>query len=262
MNELNYIIGFHAVKSSLNQLDNASGKDSISDIVLYIDKHRRDKRITQLLELAKKKSININKVAKVELDKLTSGSHQGVVLYQTQLQKNISTVKSEAFLDDLLEKVAQQSQESFFLLLDGVQDPHNLGACLRTADAAGVQAIIIPKDRAVSLTPVVRKVASGADQYVPVIQVTNLARTIDLLKSHNIWIIGTAGEADNTIYSADLTGNLALVMGAEEKGMRRLTREKCDSLVKIPMDGHVESLNVSVSSGICLFEALRQRSLN
>jgi len=261
MSDLNYIIGFHAVKSLLNQLNDSPGNNVSTEIVLYIDKQRRDKRLLQLSDLAKKKSIKIIKVTKPELDKLSNGSHQGVVLYQPQSLKTTSTVKSEAFLDDLLEQIAQQ-QSYFFLLLDGVQDPHNLGACLRTADAAGVQAIIIPKDRAVSLTPVVRKVASGADQYVPVIQVTNLARTIDLLKSHNIWLIGTAGEAENNIYSVDLTGNIALVMGAEEKGLRRLTREKCDSLVHIPMQGHVESLNVSVSSGICLFEALRQRSLN
>jgi 23S rRNA (guanosine2251-2'-O)-methyltransferase len=262
MSGLNYIFGFHAVKSLLNQLDDSAEKNVSREIVLYIDKQRRDKRLMQLFDLANKKFIKTIKVSKIELDKLTSGTHQGVVLYQPQSQQTTSTVKSEAFLDDLLEQVAQQQQTYFFLLLDGVQDPHNLGACLRTADAAGVQAIIIPKDRAVSLTPVVRKVASGADQYVPVIQVTNLARTIDLLKSHNIWLIGTAAEAENNIYSVDLTGNIALVMGAEEKGLRRLTREKCDSLIHIPMQGHVESLNVSVSSGICLFEALRQRSLN
>jgi 23S rRNA (guanosine2251-2'-O)-methyltransferase len=259
MSVLNYIFGFHAVKASLNQLNDDSGNGQTTDIVLYIDKQRRDNRILQLVALAKNKSIKTVNLSKIELDKLCAGTHQGVVLYQPQSQKSITTVKSEAFLDDLLEEIANKQQNYFFLLLDGIQDPHNLGACLRTADAAGVQAIIIPKDRAVSLTPVVRKVACGADQYIPLVQVTNLARTIDLLKSHNIWLIGTAGEAEKSIYSVDLTGNLALVMGAEEKGLRRLTREKCDDLVNIPMDGHVESLNVSVSSGICLFEALRQR---
>lgn len=264
MSNNNYIFGFHAVKASLNQFNDNdnSEKKLIAGAVLYIDKQRRDKRILQLLDLAKNKSIKAIKISKAELDKLTSGIHQGVVLYQDQSQKMTTTAKSEAFLDDLLEQVAQQQQNYFFLLLDGVQDPHNLGACLRVADAAGIQAIIIPKDRAVSLTPVVRKVACGADQYIPLIQVTNLARTIDLLKSHNIWLIGAAGEAENTIYNVDLTGNVALVLGAEEKGLRRLTREKCDALVNIPMMGHVTSLNVSVSSGICLFEALRQRNLH
>ncbi|MFK5895158.1 MAG: 23S rRNA (guanosine(2251)-2'-O)-methyltransferase RlmB [Pseudomonadota bacterium] len=262
MSNSNYIYGFHAVKASLNQLDDDLTKQGSSGSILYIDKQRRDKRILQLFDLVKKKPVKTIRISKAELDKLTSGNHQGVVFHQSAAQQksqHTSSIKTEAFLDELLENIAQQHQNYFFLLLDSVQDPHNLGACLRTADAAGIQAIIIPKDRAVSLTPVVRKVASGADQYVPVIQVTNLARTMDLLKRFNIWLIGTAGEAENDVYSADLTGNLAIVMGAEEKGLRRLTREKCDSLVNIPMNGHVESLNVSVSTGICLFEALRQR---
>jgi len=262
MSNTNYIYGFHAVKASLNQLDDGADEKVDSGSILYIDKQRRDKRILQLFDLVKKKPVKTVRITKAELDKLTSGNHQGVVFYQSESQQKsqkTSSIKSEAFLDELLEHLPEQGENYFFLLLDGVQDPHNLGACLRTADAAGVQAIIIPKDRAVSLTPVVRKVASGADQHVPVIQVTNLARTIDLLKSFNIWLVGTAGEAETNIYNADLTGNLAIVMGAEENGLRRLTREKCDSLVNIPMNGHVTSLNVSVSTGICLFEALRQR---
>ncbi len=257
MSKTDYIYGFHAVKASLNQLDS-----SLSDIdsVLYIDKQRRDQRLLQLLSLAKSKAIQCKRVTKLELDKLVAGKHQGVIfsLLSSSQNTQVTATKSEAYLDELLE---QEHEQYFFLLLDGVQDPHNLGACLRSADAAGVQAVIIPKDRAVSLTPVVRKVACGADQYVPIIQVTNLARTMDLIKSYDIWIIGTAGEADKNLYETDLTGNLAIVMGAEEKGLRRLTREKCDSLVNIPMSGHVESLNVSVSTGICLFEALRQRTI-
>ncbi|MFK5984109.1 MAG: 23S rRNA (guanosine(2251)-2'-O)-methyltransferase RlmB [Pseudomonadota bacterium] len=256
MNKKDAIYGFHAVKALLNQL---TAKSADLDSILYIDKQRRDQRILQLLDLAKTKSITIKRVNKLELDKLAEGKHQGVVFYLSSSPQNsqVTTTKSEAYLDDLLE---QTDSNYFFLLLDGVQDPHNLGACLRTADAAAVQAIIIPKDRAVSLTPVVRKVACGADQHVPLIQVTNLSRTMDLLKSYGIWLVGTAGEAEKNLYQADLTGNLAIVMGAEEKGLRRLTREKCDSLINIPMFGHVESLNVSVSTGICLFEALRQRS--
>ena len=183
---------------------------------------------------------------------MSSGNHQGVIA-----RGNVPQVKSEAFLDDLLESL---EQPPFLLILDGVQDPHNLGACLRTADAAGIHAIIVPKDRSVSLTPTVRKVASGAAQTVPLIQVTNLARTMKLLASHQIWIIGTAGETDATLYQSDLRGSLALVMGTEGKGMRRLTRENCDALVKIPMQGSVESLNVSVATGITLFEAVRQRN--
>ncbi|MCU7862207.1 MAG: 23S rRNA (guanosine(2251)-2'-O)-methyltransferase RlmB, partial [Candidatus Thiodiazotropha sp. (ex Lucinoma kastoroae)] len=143
--------------------------------------------------------------------------------------------------------------------LDGVQDPHNLGACLRTADAAGVNAIIAPRDRSVGLTPTVRKVASGAAETVPFIQVTNLARTLKWLKSEGIWLIGTAEEATQTLYEADLSGPLAIVMGGEGKGLRRLTGEQCDLLVKLPMAGSVESLNVSVAGGISLYEAVRQR---
>jgi 23S rRNA (guanosine2251-2'-O)-methyltransferase len=148
----------------------------------------------------------------------------------------------------------------FLLILDNVQDPHNLGACLRSADAAGVHAVIVPKDRAVSLTPAVRSVASGAAEQVPFVAVTNLSRAIDRLKDRKVWVIGAADEAVESLYDTDLSGSLALVMGSEGKGLRRLTREHCDSLVRIPMAGSVESLNVSVAAGICLFEAVRQRS--
>ncbi len=145
------------------------------------------------------------------------------------------------------------------LILDGVQDPHNLGACLRTADAAGVQALIAPKDKAVGLTAVACKVASGAARTVPYVQVTNLARTIAGLKERGIWLIGTAGEAEAGLFETDLSSSLALVMGGEGKGLRRLTRERCDRLVRLPMLGTVESLNVSVATGVCLYEVLRQR---
>ena len=144
--------------------------------------------------------------------------------------------------------------------LDGVTDPHNLGACLRSADAAGVHAVIVPKDRSAQLNATAKKVACGAAESVPLIRVTNLARTMRMLQEENIWIVGTAGEADHTLYQSKMTGRLALVMGAEGEGMRRLTREHCDELISIPMAGSVSSLNVSVATGICLFEAVRQRS--
>lgn len=260
MDEL--IFGIHAVKSALNYCSDgkhSNGKEGGGDDVaseqitaLFVDRGRKDNRISAIVELAKKKSVKVTLVQRKKLDELTSGNHQGVVA-----QSKAPKVKSESFLDDLLQEL---DVPPFLLILDGVQDPHNLGACLRTADASGVHAIIVPKDRSVSLTPTVRKVACGADQSVPLIQVTNLARTLKLLKSYQIWVVGTAGETDVTIYNSDLKGPLALVMGTEGKGMRRLTRENCDALVKIPMVGSVESLNVSVATGISLFEAVRQRS--
>lgn len=161
--------------------------------------------------------------------------------------------------NDLLDLLDRLATTPFLLVLDGVQDPHNLGACLRTADAAGAQAVIAPKDRAVSLTETVRRIATGAAEHVPFVQVTNLARTLDKLKERGIWVVGTADEAPQSIYDTDLTGPLALVMGFEGTGLRRLTREKCDLLASVPMAGSVESLNVSVAAGVCLFEAVRQR---
>jgi len=146
------------------------------------------------------------------------------------------------------------------LVLDGVTDPHNLGACLRSAEAAGVQFVIVPKDNSASLTPTVVKVACGAAEVLPLVRVTNLSRTLEWLQSQGVWLVGAAGEAEQDHYQMNLTGPLAIVMGAEGKGLRRLTRERCDSLIRIPMMGEVSSLNVSVASGICLFEALRQRS--
>ncbi|MDD3731006.1 MAG: 23S rRNA (guanosine(2251)-2'-O)-methyltransferase RlmB [candidate division Zixibacteria bacterium] len=161
--------------------------------------------------------------------------------------------------DDLILLLQSLKEPPFLLILDEINDPHNLGACLRSADAAGVHAVIVPKNRSVSLTETVRRVACGAAEKVPFVQATNLARVMDKLREAGIWIVGTADEAWDSLYQTSLVGPLALVMGSEGKGLRRLTREKCDFLVKIPMFGSVESLNVSVSAGICLFEALRQR---
>lgn len=251
------IYGIHAVKSALNYCLENHDKEGTSQSekavsVVFVDRARKDNRINSIVELAKKKSIKVTFVTRKKLDELTDGNHQGVIT-----QSSTPKLKTENYLDEFLQNL---QEVPFLLVLDGVTDPHNLGACLRTADAAGVHAIIVPKDKSASLTPIVRKVASGADQTIPLIYVTNLARTLKLLKSYQIRVIGTAGETDNTLYSTDLTGSLALVMGMEGKGMRRLTRENCDTLVKIPMHGSVESLNVSVATGISLFEAVRQRN--
>ena len=178
-------------------------------------------------------------------------NHQGVLAWVRSPKPRL-----EKDLPDLLQGL---DRPPFLLILDGVQDPHNLGACLRTADAAGVHAVIAPKDNAAGLTPTVCKVASGAAETVAYVQVTNLARAMDRLKEQGIWLTGTAGEATTDVYQADLKGPLGLVMGAEGSGLRRLTRERCDHLVRLPMLGRVESLNVSVATGICLYEALRQR---
>ncbi|MCU7834345.1 MAG: 23S rRNA (guanosine(2251)-2'-O)-methyltransferase RlmB [gamma proteobacterium symbiont of Taylorina sp.] len=253
------IYGIHAVKSALNYCsENPAADNSQRNVIdengvsiVFVDRGRKDNRINSIVELAKRKSVKVTFVQRKKLDELTDSHHQGVVA-----QTNIPKLKTENFLDELLQNI---QEPPFLLILDGVQDPHNLGACLRSADAAGIHAIIVPKDKSASITPIVRKVACGADQTVPLIYVTNLARTLKLLKSYQIWVVGTAGETEDTLYSSDLTGPLAIVMGMEGKGMRRLTRENCDSLIKIPMQGQVESLNVSVATGICLFEAIRQR---
>ena len=158
-----------------------------------------------------------------------------------------------------LEEVLEGKKNPFFLVLDGVQDPHNLGAILRSADAAGVDAVIVPKDRAVSVTETVRRISVGAADHVPFVQVVNLARALDRLKEAGVWLVGTSDHGDRSLYETELTGPLAIVMGAEAEGMRRLTEERCDFLVRIPMLGHVECLNVSVATGVCLFEAVRQR---
>ena len=186
------------------------------------------------------------------MDQLTHGeAHQGVI---AQLKK-IDNL-GEGALDDILDKAGAAP---LLLVLDGVTDPHNLGACLRTADAAGVHAVIVPRDRAAGLSPVVRKVAAGAAETVPLIQVTNLARTLRWLQERGLWLVGTDDEATQSLYDAKLTGPMAVVMGAEGAGMRRLTKEQCDLLVNLPMKGVVESLNVSVATGVTLYEVVRQR---
>lgn len=239
------IYGLHAVQSALE-------RDPAAIEGLWLDRGRRDERLRQVVVAAKSAHIEIEWVPRAELDRLAGDArHQGVIARCTAVMP-----QGEAALWALLDALGSPP---FLLVLDGVQDPHNLGACLRCADAAGVHAVIVPRDRAAALTPVVRKVASGAAESVPLVQVTNLARTLGALQARGIWITGAAGEAQRLLYEVDLRGPLALVMGSEGKGLRRLTREHCDQLAKIPMAGSVASLNVSVATGICLFEAVRQR---
>lgn len=218
---------------------------------LLVQQGRVDDRLQRVLDRAQQAGVEIKSMPRAQLDSLAQGVHQGVVAECAPLKAG-----SESDLERLLE---QLDEPALLLVLDGVTDPHNLGACLRTADAAGAHAVIAPKDKSAPLNATVTKVACGAAETVPYIQVTNLARTLQLLQGYGVWIAGTAGEASGGLFETDLTGPLALVMGAEGKGLRRLTREHCDMLVKIPMAGEVSSLNVSVASGVCLFEVVRQR---
>lgn len=221
---------------------------------LWVLASRKDARLNRLVDLARKRGVPINESTRVELDSLAEGArHQGVVAAYA----GESAPLGEADLERLLDAV--QEGPALVLVLDGVQDPHNLGACLRTADAAGAHAVVAPRDRAVGLTPAVLKVASGAAESVPFVQVTNLARTLRALKDRGLKVVGAAGEAEQSVFAADLSGPLALVMGGEGGGLRRLTREQCDALVRIPMAGAVESLNVSVAAAVCLYEVVRQR---
>jgi 23S rRNA (guanosine2251-2'-O)-methyltransferase len=220
--------------------------------VLWVDGARHDKRIRDLVSRAESAGLIPRETDRKRLDTLAGGErHQGVVA-----EVKPRAPGSERDLERIL---AEADGPVLLLVLDGVQDPHNLGACLRTADGAGVDAVVVPRDRACGLTATVRKVATGAAETVPFIQVTNLARTLRLLQHAGVRLIGTAGEAASDLYEADLGGPLALVLGAEGTGLRRLTREHCDELIRIPMLGAVESLNVSVATGICLYEAHRQR---
>lgn len=245
MSDKYLIYGMHAVQAALE-------KEPQNITRIWLEQSRRDQRGSAIMGLAKQGGIHVERVKRDELDKLAPDSnHQGVVA-----ESKAKAALNEAGLKQLLDHL---EEAPLLLILDGVTDPHNLGACLRTADAAGVHAVIVPRDKACGLTPVVRKVASGAAETMPFVQVTNLARTLKALKERNIWLVGTDLDSEQDIYQADLTGPLALVMGAEGKGMRRLTREECDFLVKLPMRGSVQSLNVSVSTGICLYEAVRQR---
>jgi len=238
------VFGIHAVGALLQR----APQDVLE---LFVMKDRDDKRMQPLIQQARQNGVSVQFCNRKTMDDMVGGQHQGIIA-KARLQSS----GSEADLAAIVE----QQEKPFILILDGVTDPHNLGAILRSADAAGVHAVVSPKDRSVKLTSVVRKVACGAAESVPFITVTNLARTLRELQDAGVWVVGTAGETDTSIYQADFKGPLALVLGAEGEGLRRLTRETCDSLVKIPMFGTVSSLNVSVAAGICLFEAVRQRS--
>jgi 23S rRNA (guanosine2251-2'-O)-methyltransferase len=223
---------------------------------LWVQEGDAGKRLAELVEQASAGGARVQHQPREVLDHLSQDdSHQGIVAFCAPL-----AFEAEATLWHRLSGWSRD-EAPLLLVLDGVTDVHNFGACLRSADAAGAHGVVVPKDRAAPLNASVRKVACGAAESVPVYQVTNLARTLTRMKEHGLWIIGTAGEAEAMVYQADFTGPTALIMGAEEKGMRRLTREACDGLVKLPMAGQVSSLNVSVATGICLFEAVRQRSI-
>jgi 23S rRNA (guanosine2251-2'-O)-methyltransferase len=220
---------------------------------LWLAQPREDARARQVKQSAETAGVHVHMVSVDALAKIAGDvNHQGAVAAVRPLKPWDE--------DDLAEAIRGIAEQALLLILDGVTDPHNLGACLRTAAAAGVHAVVLPKDRSATVDGVVRKVAAGAAEFVPVASVTNLARTLDAIKRGGIWVVGLDGEAPQALFAADLKRPLALVLGAEGAGMRRLTRERCDFVVRIPMMGQVESLNVSVAAGVALFEARRQRS--
>ena len=240
------VFGIHAVTNVLKR-----SPERIKE--MFVQQGRDDERLQGLFSLAKENGIHVQVVKKHFLDENAEGNHQGIAVKAKPVQ-----VKNEV---ELYKQLDQLNEPAFILILDSITDPHNLGACLRTADAAGVHAVIAPKDKAVGINATVSKVACGAAETVPFYQVTNLARTMKEFQDRGIWLYGTAGEASESVYSTDLKGPIAIVMGAEGKGLRRLTRESCDHLINVPMAGDVSSLNVSVAAGVCLFEAVRQRQL-
>lgn len=243
MSKFDQIYGMHAVEAIL-----ARSPERV--VSLFVAQGRQDERLDKLLALASQCGVSVQPINRRTLDEKAKGTHQGVMA-----RVKPAPTRNESDLDALLEAC----DRPLLLVLDGVTDPHNLGACLRTADAAGVTAVVVPRDKSASLNATVRKVACGAAETMPLVQVTNLARTLRQLQQAGVWLVGTAGEATHTLYQGRFDGPLALVMGAEGKGLRRLTRETCDELISIPMAGSVSSLNVSVATGICLFEVVRQR---
>lgn len=244
---LTQLFGIHAVQAALEYSPQKIRK-------VWVDSQRQDARLKPLIDELAKLGISPEKVERKKLERMADGkNHQGIVV-----AVELPAMRSE---DQLKQDVAALTTPAFYLVLDQVQDPHNLGACLRTADAVGVHGVIVTKDNAAGITPTVCKVASGAAETVPVYQVTNLARVLRWLKEQNIWIMGAAGEAEQTVFQMKLDMPLAIVMGAEGTGMRHLTRQHCDFLVKIPMVGQVESLNVSVAAGILMYETFRQKQL-
>lgn len=239
------IHGINAVESALNH-------DPENLVRVWIDRRTRNERVTKLEPLLKELGIKPTFVDVKKLDNMANNErHQGIIAEYRQAKS-----LTENDLYDLLDKL---EEPAFLLILDGVTDPHNLGACLRTAEGAGVHAVVVPRDNAAGLTPTARKIASGAAELMPFITVTNIARTMDELKQRGVWITATSDKATGSLYEANLKGATAVVMGAEGKGIRRLTEERCDFLISIPMQGKVSSLNVSVATGVVLYEALRQR---
>ena len=243
------VFGYHATESLIRQRPG-----HIQTLMVQAD--RNDKRMQALNDLAQSQGVAITRCAKSDLDAVTSGRHQGVI---ARLQQGASHEAAGQTSESDMMAMVVEAERPLLLILDGVTDPHNLGACLRSADAAGVTAVVFPKDKSADVNDVARKVASGAAETVPWVRVTNLARTIEHLKQAGVWIIGASGEVPETLHDQDLTVSCALVLGSEGSGMRRLTRESCDFMVSLPMVGAVSSLNVSVAAGICLFEAVRQR---
>lgn len=245
---LDAVFGVHAVRALL-----ARGE---TPKLLWVQEGEAQQRLAELIDQARRGGARVEQHSRDELDRLAQeAAHQGIVAFAAPL-----AFESDAALWFKLEAWPHETPP-LLLVLDGVTDVHNFGACLRSADAAGVHGVIVPKDKAAPLNATVRKVACGAAESVPIYQVTNLARALARLKEFGVWITGTAGEAETLLFDADFSGPAALVMGAEGKGMRRLTREACDGLVKLPMAGNVSSLNVSVATGVCLFEAVRQRRI-
>ncbi len=239
------VCGFHAVSSALSR-----GSDQV--VGFWVDRNRHDSRIRSLLDLAQQAGVDIEQVDQKTLDLHANGiRHQGVVA-KLKLSKQKDEHGLQRMLDDLIEP-------PLLLVLDQIQDPHNLGACLRTADGAGVHGVILPRDGAAPVNETVRRVAAGAAERQQVFYVTNLARCLEQLQTRGIWITGCADESDLDMYRLDFTDPVAIVLGAEGKGLRRLTREHCDKITRIPMAGSVSSLNVSVATGVILFEAVRQR---
>lgn len=240
-----YVFGLHVVESLLRD-------QPASVLEIWLQNSRKDEYAASISAVARNLGIAVQTSDRTRLDRLVDGAvHQGVVARIRPIP-----IAGEDQLHALIE---QLGQDAFLLFLDGVQDPHNLGACIRTAEAAGAHAVIFPKDRAASLTAVARKAAAGAAERIALFQVGNLARSLENAKKAGIWVVGTAGDGDASIYQIDLTGPLAMVMGAEGAGLRSRIRGLCDHLVSIPMQGHAESLNVSVATGVALFEASRQR---
>ena len=242
-----FLNGVHSVQNALEH-------DASNITQLWVAENKRNPRIDKLLVQAEKLGLIAQSTTPSALDRMTgSRKHQGIVAEYM--------APDAANENDLIELITNATEPLLLLVLDGVTDPHNLGACLRTAEGAGVDAVIAPKDKSASLTPTARKVSSGAAERLPFVQVTNLARTLDLLKDSGVWITGTSDKATQTLYDCDFKGSTAIVMGAEGKGVRNLTEKSCDFLISIPMAGSVSSLNVSVATGVVLYEAVRQRQL-